>query len=249
MSEQTSQQPGQQPVAPTALMEITDLSRAYRVGSDVVWALSGVSFSVAPGESLAIMGPSGSGKSTLLHLLGLLDRPTSGSYRFAGVETATLSDDNQARLRNRVIGFIFQSFNLVAGESALENVATPLVYAGVKRKERLERATHALEQVGLADRMRHVPAELSGGQRQRVAIARALVTRPAMLLADEPTGNLDSSSSRDILAILQGLHAAGLTVLTITHDPSIAATAQRTLHLSDGQIVREDRPAAVGVSG
>ena len=222
-------------------MEIENLTRAYRMGEVDVWALRGVSFAIHPGENVAIMGPSGSGKSTLLHLLGLLDRPTSGSYRFAGVETSTLSDDNQARLRNRVIGFVFQSFNLVSGESALENVASPLVYAGVKRRERLDRARVALERVGLGDRLGHDPSQLSGGQRQRVAVARALVTNPPLLLADEPTGNLDSAASADILALLDGLHASGLTVVTITHDVDIAAKAERVLHIADGLVVGDER--------
>lgn len=227
---------------PTPLLEVVDLARAYRMGQDDLWALRGVSFAVMPGENVAIIGPSGSGKSTLLHLLGLLDRPTSGSYRFAGVETSQLSDDAQARLRNRVIGFVFQSFNLVPGESALENVAAPLVYAGVKRKERLDRAASALQRIGLADRMQHDPSQLSGGQRQRVALARAIVTNPSLLLADEPTGNLDSTSSGDILRLIAELHDSGLTVLTITHDPDIAAHAQRVVHISDG-VVLEDRVA------
>ncbi len=222
-------------------MEIENLTRAYRMGEVDVWALRGVSFAIHPGENVAIMGPSGSGKSTLLHLLGLLDRPTSGSYRFAGVETSTLSDDSQARLRNKVIGFVFQSFNLVSGESALENVASPLVYAGVKRRERLDRARVALERVGLGDRLGHDPSQLSGGQRQRVAVARALVTNPPLLLADEPTGNLDSAASADILALLEGLHASGLTVVTITHDVDIAAKAQRVLHIADGLVVGDER--------
>ena len=222
-------------------MEIENLTRAYRMGEVDVWALRGVSFAIHPGENVAIMGPSGSGKSTLLHLLGLLDRPTSGSYRFAGVETSTLSDDSQARLRNKVIGFVFQSFNLVSGESALENVASPLVYAGVKRRERLDRARAALERVGLGDRLGHDPSQLSGGQRQRVAVARALVTNPPLLLADEPTGNLDSAASADILALLDGLHASGLTVVTITHDVDIAAKAERVLHIADGLVVSDER--------
>ncbi|HEY5185246.1 MAG TPA: ABC transporter ATP-binding protein [Actinomycetes bacterium] len=222
-------------------MEIENLTRAYRMGEVGVWALRGVSFAIHPGENVAIMGPSGSGKSTLLHLLGLLDRPTSGSYRFAGVETSTLSDDSQARLRNKVIGFVFQSFNLVSGESALENVASPLVYAGVKRRERLDRARAALERVGLGDRLGHDPSQLSGGQRQRVAVARALVTNPPLLLADEPTGNLDSAASADILALLDGLHASGLTVVTITHDVDIAAKAERVLHIADGLVVSDER--------
>ena len=223
------------------LLEVVDVTRRYRLGEVDVWALQGVSFTVSAGDNVAIIGPSGSGKSTLLHILGLLDRPTGGSYRFAGVETSSLSDDNQARLRNRAIGFVFQSFNLVAGESALDNVAAPLVYAGVKRRERSERAAAALERVGLADRMRHDPSQLSGGQRQRVAIARALVTNPPLLLADEPTGNLDSESTRDILHVIADLHSRGLTVLTITHDPDIAARANRVLHISDGRVVSDDR--------
>lgn len=227
------------------LLEVTDVTRRYRLGDADVWALRGVTFALEPGESVAIIGPSGSGKSTLLHILGLLDRPTGGSYRFAGVETSSLSDDNQARLRNRAIGFVFQSFNLVAGESALENVAAPLVYAGVKRRERAERAAAALERVGLADRMRHDPSQLSGGQRQRVAIARALVTEPPLLLADEPTGNLDSDSTRDILEVIATLHAQGITVVTITHEQEIAAQAQRVVHIADGRVVSDDR---VGVT-
>lgn len=227
------------------LLEVGEVTRRYRLGEADVWALRGVSFAVDAGDNVAIIGPSGSGKSTLLHILGLLDRPTGGSYRFAGVETSSLSDDNQARLRNRAIGFVFQSFNLVAGESALENVAAPLVYAGVKRRDRAERAAAALERVGLTDRMRHDPSQLSGGQRQRVAIARALVTNPPLLLADEPTGNLDSESSRDILRVIADLHAQGLTVLTITHDPDIAARAQRVLHISDGRVISDERAEVV----
>ena len=217
------------------LLEVSGLTRSYTMAQAYeVHALRGVDLTVRVGESLAIMGPSGSGKSTLLHLLGLLDRPTAGTYHFAGVDTARLGDDHLAKLRNRAIGFVFQSFNLVAGESALENVAAPLVYAGVRRRERLDRARAALDRVGLADRLHHDPSQLSGGQRQRVAIARALVARPALLLADEPTGNLDSSSGADILGVLAELHAEGLTTITITHDPRIAAHAGRTVHVSDG---------------
>jgi putative ABC transport system ATP-binding protein len=229
-----------------ALLEINGLTRLYQMGRPPrgasaeeaagyrVHALRGVDLTVPVGESLAIMGPSGSGKSTLLHLLGLLDRPTSGTYHFAGLNTATLSDDQLAKLRNRAIGFVFQSFNLVAGESALDNVAAPLVYAGVRRRERSDRAREALERVGLADRLDHDPSQLSGGQRQRVAIARALVTRPSLLLADEPTGNLDSAAGADILGILADLHAEGLTTVTITHDQAIAGHAQRIVHVADG---------------
>ena len=213
------------------------LQRVYRMGDSEVRALRGVDFSISLGESVAIMGPSGSGKSTLLHLLGLLDRPTAGRYLFAGVDTALLDDDHSAALRNRAIGFVFQNFNLVSGETALDNVAAPLVYAGVKRKERNERAREALDRVGLSDRLHHDPSQLSGGQRQRVAIARALVTRPPLLLADEPTGNLDSTSSADIFSLLAQLHSEGLTLVTITHDPRIAARAERILQVEDGQIV------------
>ncbi len=228
-----------------ALLDLRDVTRVYPLAETPVWALRGVSFRIDAGENVAIMGPSGSGKSTLLHILGLLDRPSSGSYAFAGVETSTLSDDNQARLRNRAIGFVFQSFNLIPGETAVENVAAPLVYAGVKRRERLARAQAALERVGLADRMRHDPSQLSGGQRQRVAIARALVTNPPLLLADEPTGNLDSASGADVIAVLHELHEQGLTLVTITHDADIAAQAQRVLHIADGAVVRDEVAGAV----
>ena len=233
--------------AAVPLLEGRLLTRTYAMGDAVVAALRGVDFQVLLGENVAIIGPSGSGKSTLLHILGLLDRPTSGQYLFAGVDTDTLDDDRLAALRNRAIGFVFQSFNLVSGESALENVAAPLVYAGVKRKERLERATYALQRVGLVDRMGHDPSQLSGGQRQRVAIARALVTNPAVILADEPTGNLDSASSSDIFDLLGALHAEGLTLVTITHDPRIAARASRVLQVEDGQILETTAPDAEAV--
>ncbi|HEY5032305.1 MAG TPA: ABC transporter ATP-binding protein [Actinomycetes bacterium] len=226
------------------------LRRVYRMGDSEVHALRGVDFTVSLGENVAIMGPSGSGKSTLLHILGLLDRPTSGEYLFAGVDTSRLDDDRLATLRNRAIGFIFQSFNLVSGETALDNVAAPLVYAGVKRRERNDRAREALVRVGLEDRLGHDPSQLSGGQRQRVAIARALVTRPPLLLADEPTGNLDSTSSADIFELLGQLHSEGLTLVTITHDPRIAARAERVLHVEDGQILAdtvESAGSGVGV--
>ncbi|HEX5494727.1 MAG TPA: ABC transporter ATP-binding protein [Mycobacteriales bacterium] len=209
------------------------------MGGEVVHALRGVDLTICQGESVAVIGPSGSGKSTLLHLIGLLDRPTGGTYRLGGTDTSRLSDDQRARLRNRAIGFVFQSFNLVAAESALDNVAAPLVYAGVRRAERLNRGREALDRVGLADRARHRPSQLSGGQRQRVAIARALVTRPPLLLADEPTGNLDSTSGADVLGLLDQLRASGLTVVTITHDADIAAHADRVVRIADGQVVSE----------
>jgi len=224
------------PVTPP-LLEGRGLTRVYSMGDSLVEALRGVDFRIELGENVAIIGPSGSGKSTLLHILGLLDRPSGGQYLFAGVDTDTLDDDRLASLRNRAIGFVFQSFNLVSGESALENVASPLVYAGVKRKERNDRAIEALGRVGLTDRLHHDPSQLSGGQRQRVAIARALVTNPAVILADEPTGNLDSASSRDIFDLLERLHSEGLTLVTITHDPRIASRADRVLRVEDGLIV------------
>jgi putative ABC transport system ATP-binding protein len=231
----------EQPVAPQPpLIEGRGITRLYSMGDSEVAALRGVDFSIRMGENVAIIGPSGSGKSTLLHILGLLDRPTAGQYLFAGVDTDTLDDDRLALLRNRAIGFIFQSFNLVSGESALENVAAPLVYAGVKRKERLERAEESLARVGLSDRAHHDPSQLSGGQRQRVAIARALVTRPAVILADEPTGNLDSRSSADVFTLLQQLQAEGLTLVTITHDQRIADRAARVLRVEDGMLVEHD---------
>jgi putative ABC transport system ATP-binding protein len=234
--------PAQLPVAGAApwgvpVIEARALARAYPFGQDAVVALRSVDLTVWPGESVAIMGASGSGKSTLLHLLGLLDRPTSGAYLLAGVDTATLSDDRLAELRNRAIGFVFQSFNLVAGESALDNVAAPLVYRGVRRAERLRRAAAALEGVGLGGRTGHDPSRLSGGERQRVAIARALVTEPTLLLADEPTGNLDSASGAEVLALVEELHGTGLTVVLVTHDQAVAGRAQRVVLVSDGRVV------------
>ena len=240
----------EQTVAPQPpLIEGRGITRLYSMGDSEVAALRGVDFSIQMGENVAIIGPSGSGKSTLLHILGLLDRPTAGQYLFAGVDTDTLDDDRLALLRNRAIGFIFQSFNLVSGESALENVAAPLVYAGVKRKERLERAEESLARVGLSDRAHHDPSQLSGGQRQRVAIARALVTRPAVILADEPTGNLDSRSSADVFTLLQELQAEGLTLVTITHDQRIADRAARVLRVEDGMLVEHEGAAPSYLDG
>ena len=226
-----------QSAAQVPLLEGRGLTRIYRMGDTEVAALRGVDFRIDLGENVAIIGPSGSGKSTLLHILGLLDRQSAGQYLFAGVDTDTLDDDRLAVLRNRAIGFIFQSFNLVSGESALENVASPLVYAGVKRRERLDRAQESLVRVGLGDRLHHDPSQLSGGQRQRVAIARALVTRPALSLADEPTGNLDSHSSAEVFALLEQLQDQGLTLVTITHDQRIANRAQRILRVEDGSLI------------
>ncbi|MBI5511920.1 MAG: ABC transporter ATP-binding protein [Deltaproteobacteria bacterium] len=210
------------------------------MGDVEVSALAGVSLQVHPGDFVAIMGPSGSGKSTLMNILGCLDRPTTGSYFLGGVDVARLRADDLARLRNRTLGFVFQSFNLLSRTSALENVELPLLYAGAGGRERSLRAHAALEQVGLADRARHHPSQMSGGQQQRVAIARALVTGPRAILADEPTGNLDSATSLEIMAILQGLGARGMTIILVTHEPDIAAYASRLIQMKDG-LVQVDR--------
>ncbi len=199
-------------------------------------ALRDVSLQVREGEFLAIVGPSGSGKSTMMNIIGCLDRPTAGIYRLAGTPVAELDDDGLARLRSRTIGFVFQSYNLLPRTTALDNVATPLLYQGVGRKERVARATAALERLGLGDRLHHEPSQLSGGQQQRVAVARAIVTDPALILADEPTGNLDSTSGQDVLAVLRDLHAAGRTIVLITHDAEVAAAASRQVHIRDGQL-------------
>jgi putative ABC transport system ATP-binding protein len=219
------------------LIQLQDVSRIYDLGRVQVLALQGVDLRVEPGEFLAIIGPSGSGKSTLMNIVGCLDRPTAGTYTLAGTPVAELNDDGLARLRSRTIGFVFQSYNLLPRTSALENVATPLLYQGVSRKDRLARARAALERLGLGDRVDHVPTELSGGQQQRVAIARALVTEPALLLADEPTGNLDSTSGADVMAILTQLNAAGRTIVMITHDSDVASAAGRQVHVRDGRLL------------
>jgi putative ABC transport system ATP-binding protein len=223
------------------LVEAAHLSRRYGTGSTAVSALSDVSFSIGKGEYVAIMGPSGSGKTTLMNLLGLLDRPSSGSLRLSGANVTHLSPDRLAQIRNREIGFIFQSYNLLSRYTAVENVELPLVYAGVRRKERRRRAEAALERVGLAHRANHWPAQLSGGEQQRVAISRALVSNPALLLADEPTGALDSRTGKQVLELLASLNQAGNTIIMVTHDLQIAAHAKRLLRLHDGSLV-EDRP-------
>jgi putative ABC transport system ATP-binding protein len=220
-----------------ALIELHDVSRIYDLGHVQVAALQNVDLDVQEGEFLAIVGPSGSGKSTMMNILGCLDRPTGGTYTLAGTAIAELDDDGLARLRSRTIGFVFQSYNLLPRTSALENVATPLLYQGVSRKDRLARARAALERLGLGDRVDHVPTELSGGQQQRVAIARALVTEPALLLADEPTGNLDSTSGAEVMALLAQLNAAGRTIVMITHDAEVASRARRQVHVRDGRLV------------
>jgi putative ABC transport system ATP-binding protein len=218
------------------MIEIQGLTRVYPMGETEVHALRRVSLRVEPGEFLALMGPSGSGKSTLMHLLGFLDTPTTGRYWFEGRDVSTLSDRERARLRNTHIGFVFQTFNLLPRLNALENVMLPLLYRGRVEDVR-ERAVSTLKRVGLADRVGHRPTEMSGGQQQRVAIARALVTDPSVILADEPTGNLDSATGDDIMRLLVELHDEGRTVLVVTHDAQVAAYAQRTLHMLDGKIV------------
>jgi putative ABC transport system ATP-binding protein len=220
----------------TAIIRLRDLTREYRMGSEIILALRGVSLEIHRNEYVAIMGPSGSGKSTMMNMLGCLDTPTDGEYWLNGEEVSGLSDDALARVRNREIGFVFQTFNLLPRATALHNVELPLVYAGVRGRERRDRAAKALERVGLANRMDHKPNELSGGQRQRVAIARALVNEPSILLADEPTGNLDSVTSQEIMEVFASLHAAGQTVIMVTHEPDIAAHAARVVVLRDGKV-------------
>jgi putative ABC transport system ATP-binding protein len=224
------------------LIEVRELTKVYGQGLSAVRALRGVSFSIHRGEFVAIMGPSGSGKSTLMHLLGCLDHPTSGSYRLDGSEVAGLSRDQLAAIRNRQIGFVFQSFNLLARTPALENVELPMLYSGVAREERSRIARELLDQVGLHDVVAHRPNELSGGQQQRVAIARALANRPPLLMADEPTGNLDSASSSEIMRLFQRLNRdQGITVILVTHSLDVAAWAARVLEFRDGSLI-EDRP-------
>jgi putative ABC transport system ATP-binding protein len=225
------------------VIEARDLRREYVMGAETVRALSGVSFTIARNEYVAIMGPSGSGKSTLMNVLGCLDSPSGGEYRLNGTPVAGRSDVGLARVRNREIGFVFQTFNLLSRATALRNVELPLLYSGMRGPERRKRAEQALERVRLADRMHHRPNELSGGQRQRVAIARALVTRPALLLADEPTGNLDSKTGAEVLALFEELHREGQTLVVVTHDADIAAHSERRILLKDGRI-ESDEPTA-----
>jgi len=221
------------------IIALTDITKIYQMGDSLVYALAGVNLNIAAGEFTAIMGPSGSGKSTLMNILGCLDRPTSGSYRLNGQEVATMDDDQLALTRNKEIGFVFQNFNLLPRLTAVENVELPLVYAGVGKQERRDRAIAALESVGLGSRLHHLPNELSGGQRQRVAIARALVNDPTIIMADEPTGALDSKSTKEVMEIFQGLHAAGRTIILVTHEAEVAAYAKRVVHVRDGLIISD----------
>ena len=233
---------------PDPIIEARDLTKVYGEGDGAVHALRGVTLRVRSGEFVAIMGPSGSGKSTLMHLLGCLDRPTSGSYRLAGEEVSHFSRDQLAAVRNRHIGFVFQSFNLLARTPAVGNVELPMLYAGVPKDERAPRARALLESVGLGERLTHRPGELSGGQQQRVAIARALANRPPLLLADEPTGNLDSASSAELMTLFRRLNREqAITIVVVTHDVNIAAWAQRVMVFNDGRVT-EDRPVTGAVA-
>lgn len=218
---------------------LSEVTKVYQLGGETVHALAGLTLSIKSGEFTAIMGPSGSGKSTLMNIIGCLDRPTSGSYILDGEEVATLNDDQLAITRNKKIGFVFQSFNLLPRMSTLYNVALPMVYAGVEKKERLVRAEQVLKMVGLEDRMNHQPNELSGGQRQRVAIARALVNDPKIIMADEPTGNLDTKSGEEVMAIFSELNSQGRMIILVTHEPNIAQYAGRIIHVRDGRMERD----------
>jgi putative ABC transport system ATP-binding protein len=228
------------------VIEVADLTRTYHLGDVVVHALRGVTLDIETGDYVAIMGSSGSGKSTLMNILGCLDAPSTGRYRLDGVDVRAFDEDELSDLRNRKIGFVFQSFNLVPRTSALANVELPLAYAGLPRAERRRRAERALGVVGMGDRLRHLPSELSGGQQQRVAVARALVTNPSLILADEPTGNLDSHSTADVLAVFDELHAEGRSIVLITHELDVAARARRVVRLADGRVIEDS--IAVGTA-
>ncbi|MGZ3182949.1 MAG: ABC transporter ATP-binding protein [Telluria sp.] len=227
------------------MIKLAGITKQYQMGDQVVHALQGIDLEIARNEMVAFIGSSGSGKSTMMNIVGCLDRPSAGEYWLNGRAVATMSDDELAHVRNREIGFIFQSFHLLPRLSALANVAQPLVYRGIPPKERERMARAALERVGLGERVQHRPNELSGGQRQRVAIARALVGEPSLLLADEPTGNLDSRTTADILALIRELHTSGQTVVMVTHEPDIAAQCERVVHLQDGEVLSDRRRAGV----
>jgi putative ABC transport system ATP-binding protein len=228
------------PLGPLVI-DIENITKDYVMGEEIVRALRGVSLQIHRNEYIAVMGPSGSGKSTLMNMLGCLDTPTSGRYQFNGRNVAEMNDDELAAIRNREIGFVFQMFNLLPRSNSLRNVELPLIYAGIDPETREERATQALVDVGLGDRLHHKPNELSGGQRQRVAVARALVTRPSIILADEPTGNLDSKTGEEIMALFEDLYYRGNTIILVTHERDIAAHARRTVHLRDGVIESDER--------
>jgi putative ABC transport system ATP-binding protein len=236
-------EPIRQPV-----IEVTDLHKEYRMGTNVVHALQGISLQVHTGEFVAVMGPSGSGKSTFMNVLGCLDRPTSGAYALNDRNIAELAGDELATVRNRYIGFVFQQFNLLARTPAVENVELPMVYAGVAKKARTAKAMEILKRVGLGDRTDHHPSQLSGGQQQRVAIARALVTEPLLILADEPTGALDSKTSLEIMALFQELNRQGMTVVLVTHEPDVARFAQRIIAFRDGKVVQDERNEALAAA-
>ncbi len=227
-----------------ALIQTKDLWKTYQMGTELIHALQGVSIEIERGEYVAIMGPSGSGKSTLMNLIGCLDTPSKGSYLLNEKQVSEMNDDELARIRNEEIGFVFQTFNLLPRATALHNVELPLIYAGVSAKVRGERAAQALDKVELGDRKTHRPNQLSGGQRQRVAIARALVNNPSILLADEPTGNLDSKTGVEIMSLFERLHQAGNTIVLVTHEPEVAAHAYRSIHIRDGQVEKDVRRAA-----
>jgi putative ABC transport system ATP-binding protein len=229
------------PRADRPVIELREVRKTYELGDIAVHALRGVSLTMQRGEYVAIMGPSGSGKSTLMHILGCLDTPTAGSYRLNGIDVSGVAEDDLSDLRNRYIGFVFQAFNLIPRTRAITNVELPLTYAGLSRAERQQRAREALASVGLADRHDHLPSELSGGQQQRVAVARALVTNPAMILADEPTGNLDTHSTAEVLGMFDHLNRQGRTIILITHEPEVAEHARRVIRVRDGRIVSDEQ--------